>query len=381
MTPQLRFPEFTDRWQTKRVSSLFEITRGLVLAIDKTKPKRNHENIYPVYSSQTKHNGLMGYYSDYLYEDAITWTTDGANAGEVQYRQGKFYCTNVCGVLKSNRGYANKTIAELLNRITHKYVSYVGNPKLMNNVMGSISINIPSVKEQEKIAEFLTAVDGRIGKIEKKLELLQRYKKGVMQKIFTQQIRFKDESGKLYPEWEEKTLGDIGEVVTGKTPSTSDASKWNGDILFVTPTDIKNEKYQYTSERTVSASAVSKVLPTKSIMYTCIASIGKMSLSTRQTTTNQQINSLIPHKSYDNEFVYYGLLWLTPKIISTQSNNTLPIINKTEFSKFKLSTPPYGEQQKIATFLTALDDKIKVEQTRLNSAKQWKKGLLHRMFV
>ena len=84
---------------------------------------------------------LMGYYSDYLYEDAITWTTDGANAGTVNFRAGKFYCTNVCGVLLSDKIETNKVIAEALNNVAKRYVSYVGNPKLMNNVMADIQLS------------------------------------------------------------------------------------------------------------------------------------------------------------------------------------------------------------------------------------------------
>lgn len=403
MTPQLRFPEFTDEWQMKKLGDIFEFKRtnslsraqlsedGKVGNIHKSLPTlldASKVKLPMIVSSKQFNTADAIKVGDVILADAFEDYADIGKVIEVvNLNHGQELYSGLHTFLMrpaypSAHGFngmlfKTATIRKQLMRIATG-ISVLGVSK--NNV-SQLVVATPSKPEQEKIADFLTAVDEWIGVGEEKLELLETYKRGVMQKIFTQQIRFKDESGKLYPEWEEKTLGDIGEVVTGKTPSTSDASKWNGDILFVTPTDIKNEKYQYTSERTVSASAVSKVLPTKSIMYTCIASIGKMSLSTRQTTTNQQINSLIPHKSYDNEFVYYGLLWLTPKIISTQSNNTLPIINKTEFSKFKLSTPPYGEQQKIATFLTALDDKIKAEQTRLTTAKQWKKGLLQRMFV
>ena len=118
---------------------------------------------YPVYSSQTKDNGLMGYYKDYLYEDAITWTTDGANAGTVNYRAGKFYCTNVCGVLLSNEVTANQMIAEALNNVAKGYVSYVGNPKLMNNVMADIEIMIPThAEEREKLSVFFRNLDNLI---------------------------------------------------------------------------------------------------------------------------------------------------------------------------------------------------------------------------
>lgn len=125
-----------------------------------TEPAKTDEMPYPVYSSQTKDNGLMGYYKDYLYEDAITWTTDGANAGTVNYRAGKFYCTNVCGVLLSNEVTANQMIAEALNNVAKGYVSYVGNPKLMNNVMADIEIMIPThAEEREKLSVFFRNLD------------------------------------------------------------------------------------------------------------------------------------------------------------------------------------------------------------------------------
>ena len=93
---------FAVSWEQRKVSELFRVTRGYVLAATQTETAKTDQKPYPVYSSQTKDKGLMGYYKDYLYEDAITWTTDGANAGTVNYRAGKFYCTNVCGVLLSN---------------------------------------------------------------------------------------------------------------------------------------------------------------------------------------------------------------------------------------------------------------------------------------
>lgn len=105
----------------------------------------------------------MGYYSEYLYEDAITWTTDGANAGTVNYRAGKFYCTNVCGVLLSDKIKANKMLSESLNNVAKGYVSYVGNPKLMNNVMADIEINISKNEcERNKISDLFDNLDNLI---------------------------------------------------------------------------------------------------------------------------------------------------------------------------------------------------------------------------
>ena len=175
------FPE----WEEKKINQIFEITRGNVLAVPMMSQEKKDDFQYPVYSSQTKNYGLTGYYNEYLFEDCITWTTDGANAGDANLRRGKFYCTNVCGVLKSDKGYANQCIAEILNTDTKKYVSYVGNPKLMNNTMGGIKITIPSsIDEQTKIANFLSAIDTKIDFVAKQLDEAKNFKKGLLQQMF-----------------------------------------------------------------------------------------------------------------------------------------------------------------------------------------------------
>ncbi|RTY87943.1 restriction endonuclease subunit S [Flavobacterium sp. GSN2] len=176
--------EFPD-WEEKKVKDIFVVTRGNVLSMTLVSENQDNNNYYPVYSSQTKKNGLSGYYNTFLFEDCITWTTDGAGAGDVNFRKGKFYCTNVCGVLKSDKGYANVFVAEILNSISRKYVSYVGNPKLMNNVMAEISIPIPtSIEEQTKIATFLSTIDEKINQCQAQITNTEVWKKGLLQGMF-----------------------------------------------------------------------------------------------------------------------------------------------------------------------------------------------------
>ena len=184
--PKLRFPEFRDAgdWEEREVGELFRVTRGDVLSMMLVKERECETSLFPVYSSQTKNNGLSGYYSEYLYENAITWTTDGANAGDVNFRKGKFFCTNVCGVLLNPDGYANTFVAELLNSVTKKHVSYVGNPKLMNGVMAKITIPFPTLPEQQKIADCLSSLDELITAQTQKLAQLKTHKKGLMQQLF-----------------------------------------------------------------------------------------------------------------------------------------------------------------------------------------------------
>ena len=188
---------------------------------------------------------------------------------------------------------------------------------------------------------------------------------------------FRDAEG-----WEETPLGELGEIVTGKTPSTKEDDLWGGEILFITPTDItEDEKYQHGTQRTVVKTAATKVLPQGSVVYTCIASIGKMALTVRPSITNQQINAVVPNGKTAREFIFYSLANLTPWIKSIPATSTLPIINKTEFSKFIIPHPEdLQEQQKIADCLSSVDELIAAQARKLNTLKTHKKELMQQLF-
>ncbi|WP_247917757.1 restriction endonuclease subunit S [Streptococcus oralis] len=182
--PVLRFAEFEDEWKEVKVSDIFKVTRGQVLATTEISEEKTDTHKYPVYSSQTKNEGLLGYYDKYLFETAITWTTDGANAGTVNYREGKFYSTNVNGVLLSDEGFANKVIAEILNNEAWKYVSKVGNPKLMNNVMSEISLVIPNdFREISILSSLFQDLDKFIALQQRRLDKLQNMKKALLEQM------------------------------------------------------------------------------------------------------------------------------------------------------------------------------------------------------
>lgn len=183
--PKRRFVSYSDVWYEYSIKDIFQVTRGNVLATEKISSKKNKVYSYPVYSSQTKNKGLLGYYDEYLYDTAITWTTDGANAGTVNFRKGKFYSTNVNGVLLSDAGYANKAVAEAINCIAWKYVSKVGNPKLMNNVMAEIKIKLPqSIEELDRLSSLFVLIDEKIEAEEKKLEKLKKMKAAFLEEMF-----------------------------------------------------------------------------------------------------------------------------------------------------------------------------------------------------
>lgn len=248
--------------------------------------------------------------------------------------------------------------------------------------LNKLVFNYPRNDEQVKIASFLSLLEEKITLLNNQYNLLCQYKKGMMQKIFSQEVRFKDEGGEKFSDWNEILLGKVGEIITGKTPSTSITEYWNGDILFTTPTDMNDSiKYLTETERKVTPKGIKRVLPEGTIMFTCIASIGKMALSKLPCITNQQINSIIVNEKYNNEFIYYHLQYIKPKIIASQANTTVPIVNKSDFSAISLQIPNLAEQTKIANFLSALDDKIAVKKAELDKLKIWKQVLLQQMFV
>ena len=193
LTGKKRLKGFTEPWVKSSIKDLYQVTRGYVLAMTKVDAHKSAKYPYPVFSSQTKDNGIAGYYSQYLYENAITWTTDGANAGDVKYRNGKFYCTNVCGVLLSDKGMANPCMAGILGLVSKSHVSYIGNPKLMNNTMADIVIYHPTnVNEQVAISEVLNKMDDELFGLEAKKAKYEQIKQGMMQQLLTGKIRFID---------------------------------------------------------------------------------------------------------------------------------------------------------------------------------------------
>lgn len=174
----------SNKCKEKSIYDVFTITRGYVLPVSKISPVKTSEYCYPVYSSQTKDDGLLGYYNEYLFENAITWTTDGANAGYTRFRKGKFYCTNVCGVLLNNNGFANEYVAEKINFVSRKYVSYVGNPKLMNNVMAEITIPFPDVETQKYYSEIIDKINIKLSISYNQCKMLELLKRYFLQQMF-----------------------------------------------------------------------------------------------------------------------------------------------------------------------------------------------------
>ena len=189
LTGQTRLPGFHGEWEVKAIQELSQVGRGRV--ISHTEISKSSSPTYPVFSSQTSNSGIMGYLDTYQFDgDYVTWTTDGANAGTVFARSGRFNCTDVCGTIKLHDS-DHRFIAAALGRVSQSHVSrHLGNPKLMNDVMKKIEVTIPKTRaEQTAIAEVLTEMDGELAVLEQRREKTRALKQAMMQELLTGRTR------------------------------------------------------------------------------------------------------------------------------------------------------------------------------------------------
>ena len=172
--------------------------------------------------------------------------------------------------------------------------------------------------------------------------------------------------------WKTYKLGDIGRIVTGKTPKTSILENYGGNIPFLTPSDDLSGKHSPATAKTLTQQGLLEVknclLPANSVCVSCIGSdLGKVVKVIQPTVTNQQFNSIIPSDDFDTDFVYY-LMTIVGKQLNylSKTSTAVPIINKTLFSNVEVQIPPLEEQRRIAGILGAIDDKIE-NNRRINT--------------
>lgn len=186
--------------------------------------------------------------------------------------------------------------------------------------------------------------------------------------------------------WQNVGIGEIGRVVTGKTPPTKRKELYGDKYPFITPTDISQERHTAQPARFLSDEGYEflrrYLLPRNTVCYTCIASIGKICITTEPSFTNQQINSIIVYSSkHDYRFIYHLLRHETERIRAHASGAAAPIINKSAFSEIELLVPPLSIQRKIAAILSAYDDLIKNNLRRIKILEEMAQALYREWFV
>jgi len=255
--------------------------------------------------------------------------------------------------------------------------------ELSKDSLESFTIILPPLPEQKKIAEILSTVDQAIEKVNEAIEKTQRLKKGLMQELLTEGIghkEFKDtEIGRIPKEWMIAELSQIGNVITGTTPSTKVKTYWGKGFPFVTPTDFSEKKYVDQTERMVTnqGAETARIIPKDSIMVVCIASVGEVAMALTECITNQQINTIVCNQGTDRDYVYYIMVFGKSRLKRWAGITTSPIIKKSLFEKFPIPLPPLLEQQKISEILSAVDGRLELLNKRKERLERIKKGLMN----
>ena len=258
---------------------------------------------------------------------------------------------------------------------------------ITNDDLMQMPIPTPSPGEQQKIADCLGLLDDLIAADGRKLEALRQHKQGLMQQLFPRpgetrpRLRFPEFSEE--GAWEETAIGNMGEVITGSTPSTSRRDFYGGDFMFVSPADISDLPFVEETKTTLTEAGFAECRPIKknSVLFVCIGStIGKVAQCSRPCATNQQINSLVASPAFVADFAYYLLDRESVRIARLAGKQAVPIINKSLFATVKVTAPTFAEQQRIADCLSSLDARLAAQVQKLNALKTHKQGLLQQIF-
>ena len=240
----------------------------------------------------------------------------------------------------------------------------------------SIPVNIPLLKEQEKIAKFLTTVDKKITNLENTITSLENQKEGLLQQIFSQKLRFKDKNGNNYPNWEKKKLEDISNITMGQSPDSDFVNTekigtpfLQGNAEFTNKYPI--EKYWCTKPQ--------KIANPTDILLSVRAPVGAINIANKKFCIGRGLSAI--SFNCNKLFGKYNLEFNLFQLIKKSQGSTFSSINKKDISEVILFIPCLEEQTKIADFLSAFDRKLDNQKAQLEHWKQIKKGLLQQMFV
>jgi type I restriction enzyme, S subunit len=369
-TPKLRFPEFSGAWEEKKLRDVFKIGSGRDY-------KHLNEGNIPVYGT----GGIMTYVDDFLYEGESIGIGRKGTIDKPVFLTGKFWTVDTLFYTHSFENSIPKFVYNVFQNInwrSHNEAS--GVPSLSKNTIEGLISNFPTLPEQQKIASFLSATDKKLEQLQQKKTLLEQYKKGMMQKLFSQQIRFKDDEGKDFPEWRKEKLGNLVSITSGTSPSEYKLS--DSDLIpFIKVEELNNcDKYQFVS-RFYTNSHKNLVSKNSIIFPKRGAAIfnNKIRLAGTPLLMDSNLMALTANYKIAPEFLYYKLM--KEQLFKIADTSTLPQINNKHIEPYIIPLPTIAEQIKIADFLTAIDAKIAAVSAQVDAAKGFKKGLLQQMFV
>lgn len=412
-TPELRFPEFEGDWFVKKLSDLLTFKNGVnaakedygngykfinVLDIIQNDYITHERIIGSVKISESEFKNNIVEYGDILFQRSSETREEVGQANvyldrEVTATFGGFVIRGKKKV-EYDPSFMNALLKTMRSR--KEITSKSGGSTRYNigqDTLSQVIIFTTRLEEQQKIATFLTTVDERISLLQKKKAKLEEYKKGVMQKLFSQEIRFKDENGNDFPDWEKKMLGEIGNTYNGLTGKTKvdfgegkpyvqymqifSNSKIDVDGFGLVEIDEgeNQSKVQYGDVFFTTSSETPNEIGTASVMLEEVSEVYLNSFC-----FGFRPNSLTELVPYFSRYLFRSELFRR-EIIKLAQGSTRFNMSKVELMKLKVLLPDEEEQIKIAAFLTSLDDSIESIEIEIDGSIEYKNGLLQKMFV
>lgn len=406
--PTLRFPGFFGKWEEKRLGDISEITSSKRIYLSDyvkfgipffrgkeiSELKRNKTASDILYIKKSKFIELKNKFGVPLKNDIlITSVGTLGNVYKVDLDYDFYFKDGNLIWLKNpalNSGFLEMAL-DLHKRDLLKGV--IGSTQKALTIAGikKVSMLFPLLLEQKKIASFLGVVDEWVDNLRGQKEGLEKYKKGMMQKIFSQEVRFKDENGNDFPEWEEKEIGDLVKNVGGTALEKFVSKKENYRFISIGNYSVDgkyvdngqrivlNEK---TKIRLLNKGDLAMVLNDKTVSGDLIGSTILID-EDNKFIYNQRTERLICGNELDSFFAWYFLnsKKFRKRMVTISQGGTQIYVNFPSVKKEKIYIPQKKEQQKIAQFLKSLDNLIESKQQQITQAEKWKKGLMQGLFV
>jgi type I restriction enzyme S subunit len=388
LVPALRFNEFEGDWGKTKLGDIGKVSMCKRIMKDQTSPNGDIP-FYKIGTFGKQANAFIDkeiykeYKTKYSYPQKgdVLIAASGATYGKTVVFDGKpafFQDSNIVWIDNDETRVSNTFL-----NINYQFIKWAIQtstiPRLYNDIIRNSSINNPDLPEQQKIASFLSAVDEKIQQLTKKKELLEQYKKGVMQQLFSGQLRFKDENGNPYPDWEEKRLGEVFKFKQGYQFAVEEQSEepFDNSVEFVR---IINVTSSPEDKRYVVDPGVEFHLNKEDLFMVRYGYAGKIVCGFNGIIANNMFR-LLPLIDLSKKWHYFYLDFIYDKIHALAGSSTMPAIKFGTISGLEFMSPCFKEQQKIATYLSRIDTKIEAVNTQITQTQTFKKGLLQQMFV
>ena len=355
MKPELRFLEFEENWSYKKLKDLLKVHSG-----------RDYKHLepgeIPVYGT----GGYMLSVSDYLSNDDAIGIGRKGTINKPYLLKAPFWTVDTLFYCTPREEVDLYFLLSLFKKVNwKKYDESTGVPSLSKVNIEKIKVYSCGLEEQRKIGDFFSKLDQQIELEEQKLAKLEEQKKGYMQKIFSQELRFKDENGNDYPEWEIKKLMQIAKVKTG-SKNVQDNIQDGKFKFFDRSVEVKYlNTFDFDETAIIYPGEGSKLLP----RYFS----GKYSLHQRAYS--------IYDININNNYLYYYLSLQNNHFLKYAVGSTVKSLRMSGFDKLKVMVPKNSEQEKIGDFFNELDELIEKQSSKIGVLKQRKKGFLQKMFV